>query len=76
MQASAIASLYTYETDAMMAQMYLSKEFQEGLQTIKSWHETFGFIQSFGTHFLVKATMGARFQENIYFNEEVTYSQL
>lgn len=76
MQTNAIASLYTFALRKGHEQDYLSDAFREGLEGITSWHETYEFIQTYGSHYIAKARMGARFQENIYFDENASETEM
>lgn len=72
MSISAVATLYSYALREGEEPTFLSQEFKEGLAEVKDVPSAVKFIGFFGTHYLKKAEMGARFQENIYFEESAT----
>jgi len=72
MTTSAIASLYTFALRQGTEQTFLSEDFTKDLQKIRNNQQAFEFIRIYGSHYLKRAKMGARFQENIYFSEEAT----
>ena len=69
MQTSAIATLYTFAVKEGEEEKYLSEDFKKDLTTVKDWASAHKFVSTYGTHYMRKAKMGARFQENIYFTE-------
>lgn len=76
MSTSAIATLYTFALKSGTEQSYLSEDFKSDLQSVTDEASAFQFIKTYGSHYLKKAKMGARFQENIYFSEDATESEM
>lgn len=72
MSVSAIATLYTFALKKGKEQSFLSKDFEDDLKKLKGWDTYVEFIATYGTHYLTKAKMGSRFQENIYFSSSAT----
>lgn len=76
MQTSAIATLYNFSIREGEEEKYFSKEFQKDLLKVKDLTSAHKFASTYGTHYLKKAKMGARFQENIYFPLLATSSEI
>lgn len=72
MQTSALATLYTFALRKGEETKYLSEDFKADLAKVNSYESAYDFFSLYGTHYLAKAKMGARFQENIYFSEKAT----
>ena len=76
MTTSAIATLYTFALRQGTEQSFLSDDFTKDLHNIRDNRQAFEFIRVYGSHYLNRAKMGARFQENIYFSEEATAQEM
>lgn len=76
MQTSAIATLYTYAIRTGEEKEFLSEEFLKDLAAIDDWPSTFEFFKNYGTHYMKRAKMGARYQENISFNSKATEEEI
>ena len=72
MSTSAIATLYTFALREGEEQEFLAENFKADLASVVDQKSAFKFIKLYGSHYLSRAKMGARFQENIYFSEEAT----
>lgn len=69
---SAIASLFTYAMQPEAAQASLSDDFKKAVNKLTGEAGAFAFVQKYGTHYIEKAKMGARFEQNMYFSIEAT----
>lgn len=76
MQTSALASLYTFALRKGQEKEFLSEDFKADLEGINNWPTTYEFLSLYGTHYLKKAKMGARYQENIYFSEKASEEEI
>lgn len=75
-QTSAIATLYTFAIREGEEASYLSADFRADLEKVQSMAATHKFLATYGTHFMKKAKMGARYQENIYFDESASAEEI
>lgn len=69
---SAIATLYSYALSKGQMKHFFSQDFQADLSILKDLPSAMRFIRLYGTHFIKRADMGARYQENIYISSETT----
>jgi hypothetical protein len=53
-----------------------SKQFIELADKVKDEKTAFEFVKMFGSHYVSRAKMGARFEENYYFSEEASSSEI
>lgn len=73
---SAIATLYTYALREGKEYEFLNEEFKNDIKKVRSKKEVYWFFSLYGTHYLKRAKMGARFQENIYLSNLATESEV
>lgn len=61
MQTSAIATLYTFAIRKGEETMYLSEDFVNDVQKVENLEDAHEFIGTYGSHYMKKAKMGARY---------------
>ena len=76
MTVSAIATLYTFASKEGTEKTFLSEDFKADLAKVNSNETAFKFIRIYGSHYLKRAKMGARYQENIYFSETASSEEM